>query len=57
MKAILEVEFDLDEMISDEDLQKYHNGNVLEMMQYLWKEECMGIFSEEIKLTRIEDDE
>jgi len=53
MKAIFEVEFDEEFMISEEDLKEYFNGDFLKFMQELFKEEGFGIFDNEIKLVDI----
>lgn len=55
MKAIFEVEFDEEFMISDEDLKEYFDGNLLKFMQALFKEEGFGIFDREIKLVDIKE--
>lgn len=53
--AVLQVEFDPDIMISEEDLKEYWNNNWVEFMQELFKDESIGIFDEEIKLVDILD--
>lgn len=55
--AVLQVEFDSDIMISEEDLKEYWNNNWVEFMQELFKDESIGIFDEEIKLVDILDKE
>lgn len=55
--AVLQVEFDPDIMISEEDLKKFWNNNWVEFMQELFKDESIGIFDEEIKLVDILDKE
>lgn len=55
--AVLQVEFDPDIMISEEDLKEYWNNNWVEFMQELFKDESIGIFDEEIKLVDIIDKE
>lgn len=55
--AVLQVEFDPDIMISEEDLKEYWNNNWVEFMQELFKDESIGIFDEEIKLVDILDKE
>lgn len=57
MKAVFEVEFDENFMISDEDLKECFDGDFLKFMQELFKEEGFGIFDEEIKLVDIIDKE
>lgn len=55
--AVLQVEFDPDIMISEEDLKKCWNNNWVKFMQELFKDESIGIFDEEIKLVDILDKE
>lgn len=55
--AVLQVEFDPDIMISEEDLKEYWNNNWVEFMQELFKDESIGMFDEEIKLVDILDKE
>ena len=55
MKAILEVEFDKDMMIDQESLDKEFNGDWLKFMQWMFKEESIGMFEEEIKLIEVRD--
>lgn len=55
--AVLQVEFDPDIMISEEDLKEFWNNNWVEFMQELFKDESIGIFDEEIKLVDILDKE
>ena len=53
MKAVFEVEFDKEFMISEEDLKECFDGDLLKFMQELFKEEGFGIFDSEIKLVDI----
>lgn len=53
MKAVFEVEFDKEFMISEEDLKECFDGDFLKFMQVLFKEEGFGIFDSEIKLVDI----
>ena len=53
MKAVFEVEFDENFMISEEDLKEFFDGDLLKFMQELFKEEGFGIFDSEIKLVDI----
>lgn len=53
MKAVFEVEFDKESMISEEDLKECFDGDFLKFMQELFKEEGFGIFDKEIKLVDI----
>lgn len=55
MKAVFEVEFNEEDMISEEDLKEYFDGNLLRFMQELFKEEGFGIFDKEIKLVDIKE--
>lgn len=55
--AVLQVEFDTDIMISDEDLKKYWDNNWLKLMQDLFEDEGIGLFDEQIKLVDIIDKE
>lgn len=55
--AVLQVEFDPNIMISEEDLKEYWNNNWVEFMQELFKDESIGMFDEEIKLVDIIDKE
>ena len=53
MKAIFEVEFDPKFMADESDVAEH--GGWLETMQYLYNENDMGIFDNELKLVRVED--
>lgn len=55
MKAVFEVEFDKESMISEEDLKECFDGDFLKFMQELFKEEGFGIFDKEIKLVDISE--
>lgn len=55
--AVLQVEFDPDIMISEEDLKEYWNNNWVEFMQVLFEDESIGLFDEEIKLVDVLDKE
>lgn len=53
MKAVFEVEFEQEDMISEEDLKECFDGDFLKFMQELFKEEGFGIFDSEFKLVDI----
>ena len=55
MKAILEVEFDKDMMIDQESLDQDFGGDWLKFMQWMFKEDGIGIFEEEIKLIEVRE--
>jgi hypothetical protein len=44
--AVFEVEFDSDDMISEEDLKSDYNNDWLKFMQELFKDDDFGIFDE-----------
>lgn len=50
MKAVLEVRFDPETMIDSSSLKTEWNNDLLKLMKWLFKEENIGIFEEEIKL-------
>jgi hypothetical protein len=53
MKAIFEVEFDPDIMVDQETLDEDFGGDWLTFMQWLYAEEGLGIFSEELRLVGV----
>ena len=53
MIAVLNVEFDLNDMIDLASLNKEWGGNVLGFMKWLYSEEDIGIFENKIKLVDI----
>jgi hypothetical protein len=53
--AVFEVEFDSDDMISEEDLKSDYNNDWLKFMQELFKDDDFGIFDEEFKLVEIKN--
>ena len=55
MKAVFEVEFDKEFMISEDDLKECFDGDFLKFMQEIFKEEGFGIFDKEIKLVDIKE--
>ena len=57
MKAVFEVKFDKEFMISEENLKECFDGDFLKFMQELFKEEGFGIFDNEIKLVDILEEE
>ena len=57
MKAILEVEFDENDMISKDDLKLFYNNDLLKCMKNLFKEDGIGIFDNELKLIDIKGDD
>lgn len=52
--AVLEIEFNPDEMWDEEDAIREH-GSYFEAMQWLYDQEGLGMFDEEIKLVDIKD--
>lgn len=54
MKAILEVEFDKDQMICEEGLKDF-DGDMFKALQWMYKEDNIGVFANEIKLVAIKD--
>ena len=53
MKAIFEVEFDPDIMADDVSVEEI--GGWLAMMQWLYEQEGLGIFENELKLIEVKD--
>ena len=53
MKAIFEVEFDPDIMADDISVEEI--GGWLAMMQWLYEQEGLGIFENELKLIEVKD--
>lgn len=53
MKAIFEVEFDPEIMADDISVDEI--GGWLAMMQWLYEQEGLGIFENELKLTEVKD--
>ena len=53
MKAIFEVEFDPNIMADEDEVNAV--GGWTEMMQWLYLNEGFGIFDEDIKLVRVEE--
>ena len=53
MKAIFEVEFDPNIMADEDEVNAV--GGWTEMMQWLYLNEGLGIFDEELKLVRVEE--
>ena len=54
-KAIFEVEFDMEDMIGEEDLKEFYNNDLLSYMKELYHDEGMGVFNEPFKLVKIVD--
>jgi hypothetical protein len=55
MKAIIEIEFDKETMCTQDTVDKLYNGSWLEVMQYLFKYDGMGIFENDPKLIKVEE--
>ena len=55
MKAIFEVEFDHKLMCSPEDLTREYEGSWFKCIQYLFSEEGMGMFENDLKLIKVEE--
>ena len=53
--AILEVEFDTDIMITDEDLKEFWDNDWLKFMKDMYENESIGLF-DEIKLVGIKEE-
>ena len=53
MKAIFEVKFKQSDMCDKESLKKEYGGSWKKCMKYLYEQEGLGIFSEELKLIDI----
>ncbi len=53
--AVFEVEFESDLMWDEESLKSEMGGDWLKAMQWLLKEESMGIFDNEMKLVAVKD--
>ena len=53
-KAIFEVEFDKNFMVSDDVLKEEFDGDMTKVMKFLYKEDGMGIFLDNPKLVRVE---
>ena len=56
MKAIFEVDFNKEDMISDEDLKEYYDNDLFKFMKELINEEGFGIFDNDFKLKEIKED-
>ena len=56
MKAILEVEFDKNIMFDQKTIDEDFGGSWLKAMQWLYKEDSIGIFNNNPKLVGIEVD-
>lgn len=55
--AVLQVEFEEEDMISKDDLMLFYNNDLLKFMKMIFREEGLGIFDEQIKLIDIIDKE
>lgn len=55
--AVFEVEFDVNDMISKDDLFLFYNNDLLKVMKVLFRDDGFGIFNEEIELVDIKDKE
>lgn len=55
MKAIIEIEFNKDDMIDDESLFKDFGGDLKTYMKLVFEEEGMGIFEDDGKLIDIKE--
>jgi hypothetical protein len=53
MKAIFEVEFNPDDMISEEELNNYYDGSWMKVMSELFESDGIGIFSNDLKLIKV----
>lgn len=53
MKAIFEIDFDMEMMFDKESLEEDFDGDYTAAMQWLFKEEGFGIFDKELRLTKI----
>ena len=53
MKAIFEVKFKIKDMCDKKTLKEDFNGSWLKVIKYLYKEEGMGIFNNELKLIKV----
>ena len=51
--AVLEVEFESDDMWDEDSLKEDMDGDWLKDMQWLFKENSLSIFDEEIKLVDV----
>ena len=54
--AILEAEYESEDLISDKDLLEMFNNNWLEFLKFMLEEEGIGIF-DEIKVVGVKDSE
>ena len=54
-KAIFEVEFEPDFMISEEYLKEFFDNDWLKFMKELYEDEGIGMFDEPFKLVKIVD--
>lgn len=52
-KAILEVEFDPKMMADEDDVVESFEGSWFKLIEYLLKEEGLGIFEQDIKLVDV----
>ena len=53
MKAIFEVEFNPDDMCDPLTLKEFYSNSWLECMKYLFKEDGIGIFENDLKLIKV----
>jgi len=53
--AVFEVDFDVEDIIDKEELEKQFNNDLLECMQELYNNDGFGLFDNDIKLVEIKD--
>jgi len=53
MKAIFEVKFKASDMIDKKTFEKEYGSDWMKFMKYMYKEEGLGIFGEELKLVAV----
>ena len=57
MIAVLEVEFETDDMWDEQRLKDEMGGDWLKAMQWLFDNESLGIFNEELRLVAVKSKE
>ena len=53
MKAIFEMKFKQSDMIDRKSLKEDFDNDITKLMKYLYKEESLGLFTNELRLIKI----
>jgi hypothetical protein len=53
MKVLFEVDFKVSDMASKKEIAEEFGGSILNLMKWLYKNEGIGIFKNDLKLTGI----